>query len=59
MVNGFLGHVQENLLLFAGDYYSMNWATGKVAAPHSTKRLPATDEEKVTRFGALFSKLNM
>ncbi len=49
----FPGHVQESLLLFSGGFYSMNWASGKAAAPHSATPLQPTDAEKVARYSTL------
>lgn len=47
------GHVQESLLMFAGDYYSMNFASGEAPAPASAEQLRPTDAEKAARYGSL------
>lgn len=47
------GQFQESFLLFAGDYYSMNWARGEIAAPHSAEPLRPTDAEKVDRYNSV------
>jgi hypothetical protein len=47
------GYVQESLLLFAGSYYSMNWAGGEAPAPSSVEQLRPTDAEKVARYNSL------
>ena len=49
----FPGHSQESFLLFAGDYYSMNWATGTSSAPFSREPLRPNDAEKVARYNTL------
>lgn len=43
----------ESFLLFAGDYYSMNWAGGESPAPFSAERLRPTDAEKIARYGSV------
>ncbi len=49
----FPSNPQESLLLFAGNYYSMNWATGELPAPFSAEQLRPTDAEKLARFSTL------
>lgn len=43
----------ESLLLFAGDFYSMGWASGAERAPFYDQRFRPSDEEKLARYSGL------
>ncbi len=47
------GHFQESFLLFAGDYYSMNWVGGESPSTYFAQQFAPADSEKIARFSSL------
>lgn len=47
------GSPQESLLLVAGEYYSMNWASADSPADGYAEPFRPTDEEKLERYSSL------